>query len=75
MSSNNTVNANTDFINNMLAIHNRERAAVSVAPLVWNDTLAADTKTYVEHLIATGKFEHQSAEWVAAALLHDSYNL
>ncbi len=64
--SSNTGNLNTDFIKTILDIHNHERAAVSVPPLVWNKTLAADAKTYAEHLIATGKFEHPSAEWVAA---------
>ena len=64
--NNNTENASSDFIKTILDIHNRERAAVSVAPLVWNDTLAADAKTYAEHLIDTGKFEHPNAEWVTA---------
>jgi uncharacterized protein YkwD len=50
----------------VLAVHNRERAAVGVPPLVWNDTLAADAKTYAEHLATTGKSDHPSAEWVAA---------
>ena len=50
----------------VLAVHNRERAAVGVPPLVWNDKLAADAKTYAEHLATTGKFDHPSAEWVAA---------
>ena len=50
----------------VLTVHNRERAAVGVQPLVWNDTLAADAKTYAEHLATTGKSDHPSAEWVAA---------
>jgi hypothetical protein len=33
---------------------------------VWSDKLAADAKTYAEHLIATGEFTHPNAEWVAA---------
>jgi Cysteine-rich secretory protein family len=76
--SNNTGNAYCDACNNdiykgggdlksiVLAVHNRERAAVGVPPLVWNDTLAADARTYAQYLVQTGKFEHPSAEWVAA---------
>jgi len=50
----------------VLVVHNRERAAVGVPPLVWNDTLATDARTYAEHLATTGKSDHPSAEWVAA---------
>ena len=50
----------------VLAVHNRERAAVGVPPLVWNDTLAADAKTYAQIWSSTGKSDHPSAEWVAA---------
>jgi uncharacterized protein YkwD len=59
-------NNSAEFVKTILDIHNRERVAVGVPPLVWNDTLAADAKTYAEHLADTGKFEHPSAEWVAA---------
>jgi uncharacterized protein YkwD len=55
-----------DFANMILAVHNRERAAVGVPPLVWSDKLAADAKLYAEHLVTTGKFDHPSAEWLAA---------
>ena len=58
--SNNTGNASADFVNTILAVHNRERAAVGVPPLVWSDKLAADAKTWAEHLAATGKFEHST---------------
>src|SRR5215831_355151 len=34
----------------ILDIHNRERAAVGVPPLVWSDKLAADAKPWAEHL-------------------------
>ena len=76
--SNNTGNAYCDTCNNdiykgggdlksmVLAVHNRERAAVGVPPLVWNDTLAADARTYAQYLATTGKFDHPSAEWVSA---------
>jgi uncharacterized protein YkwD len=48
-----------DLASMVLAVHNRERAAVGVPPLVWNDTLAAGAKTWAEHL-ATLKVIDQS---------------
>jgi uncharacterized protein YkwD len=69
--SNNTGNAYCETCNNdiyygsgdlksmVLAVHNRERAAVGVPPLVWNETLAAGAKTWAEHL-ATLKVIDQS---------------
>ncbi|MGA9152857.1 MAG: CAP domain-containing protein [Candidatus Nitrosopolaris sp.] len=59
--SNSTGNAQADFVNSILAAHNRERAAVGVPPLVWNDTLAAHAKAWVEYLAAGktgGKMYH-----------------
>jgi uncharacterized protein YkwD len=56
--SNNTGNASADFVNSILEIHKRERAAVSVPPLVWSDRLAADAKTWAEHIATTGEFVH-----------------
>ncbi len=55
--SNNTGNT-ADLANSILAIHNSERSAVGVPPLVWSDDLAASAKTWAEHLATTGKFEH-----------------
>jgi pathogenesis-related protein 1 len=48
--TNSTGNASADFVNTILEIHNRERAAVGVPALVWSDTLAAEAKTWAEHL-------------------------
>jgi uncharacterized protein YkwD len=74
--SNNTGNAYCDSCNNdiyngsgdlkdmVLAVQNRERAAVGVQPLVWSDKLAADAKPYAEHLLTTAELEHPSQEWV-----------
>ncbi|MFZ0557305.1 MAG: CAP domain-containing protein [Nitrososphaeraceae archaeon] len=74
--SNNTGNAYCDSCNNdiyngsgdlkdmVLAVQNRERAAVGVPPLVWSDKLAADAKPYAEHLLTTAELEHPSQEWV-----------
>ena len=47
-----------DFTNNILAVHNRERAAVGVPPLVWNDKLAADAKAWADNMAVTHKFVH-----------------
>jgi uncharacterized protein YkwD len=58
--SNNTGNTSADFVNTILAVHNSERAAVGVQPLVWNNTLAAGAKAWAENLAATGKFEHST---------------
>ena|SRR5437899_3036715 len=65
--SNNTGNAassqqsnNTDLVNTILAIHNRERADVGVPPLVWSDSLAAGAKPWAEHLATTRVLVHSS---------------
>lgn len=42
----------------LLAIHNRERAAVGVPPLAWDDRLAAEAASYVPELIDLGDLEH-----------------
>jgi hypothetical protein len=55
-SSNNETAA--DFANNILAVHNVERAAVGVQPLVWSDKLAADAKTWADHMVVTHEFIH-----------------
>jgi hypothetical protein len=46
----------------ILAVHNRERAAVGVPPLVWSDKLAADAKPWAEHLATTPEFGHNGPE-------------
>src|SRR3954471_23211352 len=57
--SNNIGNAQGgDLANSILAIHNHERAAVGVPPLVWSDELAAGAQTWAEHLATTGEFAH-----------------
>lgn len=42
----------------MLKVHNEERAAVGIAPLVWSDRLAADAAVWVAHLAKIGRLEH-----------------
>jgi uncharacterized protein YkwD len=56
--TNNTGNVSADFVNTILSMHNSERAAVGVPALVWSDDLAAQAKTWAEHLAATGQFGH-----------------
>ena len=41
-----------DLANGILTLMNRERAAVGVQPLVWNDTAAAHAKAWAEYLAA-----------------------
>ena len=53
--------AQSDLANTVLAVHNRERAAVGSPPLVWSDELAAEAKTWAEHLVTTGEFAHETA--------------
>ncbi|MGC1931021.1 MAG: CAP domain-containing protein [Candidatus Nitrosopolaris sp.] len=50
--SNNTGNMSADLANGILTLMNRERAAVGVQPLVWNDTAAAHAKAWAEYLAA-----------------------
>lgn len=42
----------------MLAGHNAARAEVGVAPLTWDDRLAADAAAYAQTLARTGQFRH-----------------
>jgi uncharacterized protein YkwD len=47
-----------DLTKSILDVHNSERAAVGVPPLVWSDSLAAGAKTWAEHLATTPEFAH-----------------
>ncbi len=58
--SNNTGNLTEQDVNAILAVHNRERDAVGVAPLVWSDKLAADAQVWAEHLATTGQIVHDT---------------
>lgn len=42
----------------ILTVHNRERAALGIAPLRWNAGLAQSAQRWADHLAATGAFEH-----------------
>jgi hypothetical protein len=50
----NTGTMSADWANSILAVHNSERAAVGVPPLVWSNSLAAGAQAWAEHLAATG---------------------
>jgi uncharacterized protein YkwD len=49
-----------DWANSILAVHNSERAAVGVPPLVWSDTLAASAQTWAEHLSTIPEMVHST---------------
>jgi uncharacterized protein YkwD len=51
-----------DFVNTILEIHNSERAAVGVAPLVWSDTLAASAQTWAEHVATINEMVHSTGQ-------------
>lgn len=46
----------------VLAVHNRERIALGVAPLQWNDRLAESASRWAAHLGTTGEFRHSDDE-------------
>ena len=46
----NVLKLGAEDIKGLLDIHNRERAANSVPPLVWSDKLAADAQDWADHL-------------------------
>ncbi len=48
----------TGLEDRLLASHNRERAALGVAPLQWDPSLARGAAQWAEHLSQTGRFEH-----------------
>jgi hypothetical protein len=47
-----------DFDSRVLAAQNRERVALGLAPLSWDDGLARDAQAWADTLAATGRFEH-----------------
>ena len=49
-----------DFANNILAVHNRERADVKVPALVWSKKLADDAKTWADQMAATRDYHHDT---------------
>ena len=56
---NNTGNVQgEDLANSILTVHNQERTAVGVPPLVWSNSLAAGAQTWAQNLATTGNFAH-----------------
>lgn len=51
----------SDMTDQILAVHNAERAEVGVAPLTWSNDLAGDAQTWADHLAATGSFQHDNS--------------
>lgn len=51
-----------DFSQEILAIHNRERARVGVPPLVWSATLATGASAYARQLAPLGRLQHSSRD-------------
>lgn len=51
-----------DFDQRLLVAHNQERADMGIAPLAWNDSLAADARVWAKELAVTGRFEHSPDE-------------
>ena len=49
---------NQDLESSILDMHNSERDAVGVAPLMWNNNLAADAQTWAQQIATTGQFAH-----------------
>ena len=76
---NNTGTAQADFYNGILEVHNSERAAVGVPPLVWSDTLAAHAQDWVDRIVATGKYQHcfETPGWeqIESCTHHEGENL
>jgi uncharacterized protein YkwD len=54
----NTGTMSADWANSILTVHNSERAAVGVPPLVWSDSLAASAQTWAEHLATSPEMVH-----------------
>ena len=52
----------SDMSDQILAVHNQERAEVGVAPLTWNDQLAADAAIWAEHLAELNVLQHSTTD-------------
>jgi hypothetical protein len=53
-----TTGLTTNLDSRLLAAHNRERSAAGIAPLAWNERLAADAAGWAEHLAKLNDLEH-----------------
>jgi len=63
----------TDFAARILAVHNKERAALGLPPLTWNESLVPGARDWAEHLARLGRLEHSGGEaygenlWIGTA--------
>ncbi|HYX46857.1 MAG TPA: CAP domain-containing protein [Sphingomicrobium sp.] len=48
----------TQFQARILALHNAERSAVRLPPLVWDNGLAVGATAWAQHMALTGVFDH-----------------
>lgn len=48
----------SNFGDRVLGAHNRERATLGIAPMVWDVRLQASAQSWANRLAATGGFEH-----------------
>ena len=53
-----SVSLTADLDRRVLSAHNRERLALGIPALAWDDRLAESAKRWADHLGATGKFAH-----------------
>ena len=53
-----TTDSRANFDSRLIAAHNRERAALGVPPLSWDEQLAAGARDWAQHLAAAELFEH-----------------
>ena len=57
-----SIDAQAAMPERILALHNRERAAVGSPPLVWDPTLAASAASYGPTLASLGRLAHSPRE-------------
>ena len=65
-----------DLVQEILAFHNRYRAAVGVPALRWSDSLAAGAQQWADYLAPTGRLEHSEVgENLAAGWHYGTYSV
>lgn len=57
-----SIGAKSGLDQRLLAAHNRERAALGVAPLAWSPALAADARAWGAQLARRGVMEHSDVD-------------
>ena len=65
-----------DLVQEILAFHNRYRAAVGVPALRWSDSLAAGAQQWADYLAPTGRLKHSEVgENLAAGWHYGTYSV